>query len=346
MVPLALDVRSERLRFDPLGLRVREDATSQAPLLQAAGLRIWRELLHNCAIEVRAADTGQRLGRTDGYLPMNMDVRATLAGVDGNLAALEAEALRRDMVKGGPSPGLVVGALLDLAETIHPGELFSAVVPEAATFSATDPFAFLVAACLDRGAVSEVIWTVPYDLRAALGGLSPALLASMRVGDLATVLHTLPRKPRYIHDAPRTLIELAQMVVNDFGGVATRLWEGRRAWEVRDTLERIHGVGRGIADMTVLLIERAFGLRFLDVDRPGMDIKGDVHTARVLFRLGLSASETPADAVATARRIRPTCPGELDAPLWIVGRRWCRPTRPACAECCLAALCPRRGVAT
>ncbi len=344
VVPLGLDLKSERLVFDPLRVRVLDDNTSGAPLLQAAVLRIWRDLLHNCAIEVRTADLGSRLGRTDGFLPMNMDVRGTVANIDGHLAALEAEAAHRDKTSAGPGPGAIVSALLALGRSLDPRDLFPAVVPEAAAFASTDPFAFLMASCLDRGAVSEVIWTVPFDLRCALGELSPVKLASMRVSDLDAVLRTLSRKPRHIHDAPRTIIELSQIIVNEFAGEAARVWQGRRAWEIRNTLQRIHGVGAGIAHMTVLLIERAFGVRFDDVDRPGMDIKGDVHTARVLFRLALSSAATPEDAVATARRIRPTCPGELDAPLWIVGRRWCRPTAPDCPACALGAICARVGV--
>lgn len=39
--------------------------------------------------------------------------------------------------------------------------------------------------------------------------------------------------------------------------------------------------------MAVLLIERAFDIRFPDVDRSAMDIKPDVHTMRVLYRLRL-----------------------------------------------------------
>jgi len=45
------------------------------------------------------------------------------------------------------------------------------VVPEAAPIIFSDPFAFLLACSLDRGTKAEVVWTIPYDLTQALGGL-------------------------------------------------------------------------------------------------------------------------------------------------------------------------------
>ena len=38
--------------------------------------------------------------------------------------------------------------------------------------------------------------------------------------------------------------------------------DGKTAPEINATMRRIHGVGPGIASMTVLLIEKAYGVRF------------------------------------------------------------------------------------
>lgn len=74
------------------------------------------------------------------------------------------------------------------------------------------------------------------------------------------------------------------------------MWKGRSAAEVRRTFRRIHGVGPALANMAVLLIERAYGVMLDDLDRPSIDIKPDIHTMPVLHRLGVSDAPTP-DAV-------------------------------------------------
>ena len=237
---------------------------------------------------------------------------------------------------------ITVATLLSFGASIPPRDLFPTVVPEAATFVLGDPFAFAMAVCLDRGAPAQVIWTIPFDLRAALGHLDPRSIRHLPPARLESELSRLPRKPRYVNDAPRTIHELAVIVTDEYGGDASNLWTGRTAEEVKATFRKIHGVGPGIASMAVLLIEKAYQVRFEDLDRPHMDIKPDVHTRRVLYRLGLSSSAEESSAVSTARRLRPNFPGELDAPLWIIGRRWCSSESPRCGTCPMTGLCPKR----
>jgi endonuclease III len=161
----------------------------------------------------------------------------------------------------------------------------------------------------------------------------------MAEGELMTLFAKLPRRPRYINDAPRTVKELTEIVVRECRGNASLIWRGKRALEVQRTFRSIHGVGPGIANMAVLLIEKAFGERFDDLDRPQMDIKADVHTKRVLYRLGSARSQTEQDAVEAARSLNPSYPGELDGALWLIGRRWCHATAPQCYLCPISTRC-------
>jgi endonuclease III len=73
-----------------------------------------------------------------------------------------------------------------------------------------------------------------------------------------------------------------------------------------------------------------------------MDIKPDVHTVRVLYRLGASESATEQAAIAATRRMNPSYPGEIDGALWGIGRKWCRATNPICSECPLTAVCNKK----
>lgn len=237
----------------------------------------------------------------------------------------------------------VTATLLRFSNEFDPAELFPSVDDEASRFAIENRFAFALACCLDRGTKSSLIWSIPRDLNRAIGHLDPARLAAMSVEELDHVYRALPRKPRYINDAPRTTRELAQLVTRRFAGDASKMWTDRSAAEVNATFRSIHGVGPGLASMTVLLLVRAYGVEFHERDRPGIDIKADVHTSRVLWRLGASLAQTESETVDAARRLNPTFPGAIDGSLWIIGTRWCRPTGPRCGECVVAGNCEHAG---
>jgi len=196
--------------------------------------------------------------------------------------------------------------------TIDPRSLFPTLVPEAADLALGDPYAFTLATCLDRGTKADIIWTLPYYIKQDLGHLNPYRINEMTIYHLHALFDRLPHKPRYADAAPRTVQELTRMVVFGYGGDAARIWTGKSAAQVKRTFRNIYGVGEQISNMAVLLIEKAFGVRFHDLERPAIDIKADVHTMRVLYRLGAAATKTETAAIATARANRSfisRCPG-------------------------------------
>lgn len=233
----------------------------------------------------------------------------------------------------------VVPALLEYGKTIDPAELIPASDQEAARLVATDPYAFLVAACLDRGTRTEIIWGIPFELKKLLGHLDPRIIAKVDLSELSGIFYKLPFKPRFINAAPRTIKELTTIVINECDGDASLIWRNRTATQTKRILKGIYGVGEGIASMTLLLIESVFGARFKD--REELDIKPDVHTMRVLFRLGLSETTSPEAAIAAARKAHPECPGELDAALWSIGRKWCFADNPNCFSCPVKNYCEK-----
>ena len=233
----------------------------------------------------------------------------------------------------------ITQALLEFTPTVPNTSLFPTIVPEAAPLIETDPYAFLIAVCLDRGTKAQVIWTIPYDMKMRLGHLDPQLIHKMSLEELTELFLQLPRKPRYVNDAPKTILDLTRFVVEECSGDASLVWEGRRAADVNRILRSIHGVGSGIANMGVLLIEKAFDVRFRDLDRRGMDIKPDVHTVRVLYRLGASEAQTIEAALEASRRMNPSFPGGLDGGLWEIGRRWCFASKPNCEDCPMSKDC-------
>jgi endonuclease III len=91
--------------------------------------------------------------------------------------------------------------------------------------------------------------------------------------------------------------------------------------------------------MTVQLVERIFPGEMATADAAALDIKPDVHTRRVLQRLGQADEDTDDTAVAAARRMHSANPGRIDGPLWYVGHVWCHAKAPDCSACFLADLC-------
>jgi endonuclease-3 len=236
--------------------------------------------------------------------------------------------------------GIRVKKLLEFGEKVTAEELVPVLVKEAAK-EINDPFAFALAGVLDRGTKAEVIWTIPYYLKKQLGKLDPQFFANASIEELDELFRKLPRKPRYINDAPYTVKGLAEIIVNEYDGQAQKLWENRSSKALKATLERIYGVGPGIASMIILLLERWFKVYFDDIDHRNMDVKADVHIIRVFQRLGFISEPTSTAALDAARKLNPEFPGALDAPAWYIGRNWCTAFMSKCYQCPVNEVCPK-----
>jgi endonuclease III len=239
------------------------------------------------------------------------------------------------------SESAVARTLRELIKTQRRSELFPTYDLEASRLVGTNPYAFALALSLNRQTPVKRIWMIPFDLREELGHLDPERISQMSLEELERVFRRLPHKPRFVNDAPRTVKELSTLVVRRFGGDASRIWENRSAAEVTRTFEQVYGVGPQIANLSVLLLEQRYGIQFSDHD--SMDIKADTHTRRVLYRLGVARDDTPEEAMAAARRLNSNYPGELDAPLWVIGRNWCHSCAPDCSHCPLCNVCEYAG---
>jgi len=238
----------------------------------------------------------------------------------------------------------ITDALLSFGKQINPRELFPTLLPNASEFIINNPYALALAISLNRGTKAEIIWTIPYFLFEQFGHLDPHKINLLKIDELATAFSNLPYKPRYINAAPRTVMELTNLVVSAFDGDASLMWRGKSAFEIKSLFQNIYGVGPGIANMSVLLLEKAYEFRFSDQDRKNMDIKPDVNTIRVLYRLGTSNEITEDAAIEAARKMNPEYPGQVDAPLWIIGRTWCHAHNPDCIHCFLDQVCQRINV--
>lgn len=238
----------------------------------------------------------------------------------------------------------LVDLLLAFGDKTDPAGLFPVLVPEAEEIIRTNPYAFAMAVCLDRGTKADIIWTIPYFILQEIGHLDPYKINQLSIEELSTIVDRLPKRPRYRTAAPRTIKELTNLVVSAYGGDASLIWRGKSAFEVKSVFQSIYGVGQGIANMSVLLIEQAYDIQFPDLDRRFMDIKPDVHTMRVLYRLGVSDDIAEHAAISAARELNPDYPGAIDGPLWTIGREYCHSQNPACAKCPMNGVCIKKNL--
>ncbi len=234
--------------------------------------------------------------------------------------------------------------LLDLSKHTDPQLCFPTLVPQAAETIRENPYAFCLATCLDRGMKADVVWTIPYWIEGILGHLDARRVYRLPMDRLASLVGQIPKKPRYVQAAPRTIREITAIVVEQFGGDAARIWQSKRAASVTRVFQSVYGVGPGIASMAVQLPERGYGIRFTDLDHRVMDIKPDLHTTRVLYRLGVASSVGEREATHAARSLNSPYAGEPDFPLWVVGRQWCSAMSPQRARCPLEHVCPQLSV--
>jgi len=234
--------------------------------------------------------------------------------------------------------------LLELKKTVGNDFLFPVQDPNARILVPSSPYAFCIASSLDRGTKAEIIWTIPYWISVLTGHLDPVLFYKLPLSEIEEIFAKLPRKPRYLNAAPRTFQSITGLIIDEFGGNPQSIWEGKTAKEVKQTFLSVYGVGNGIANMILILIEDAYGVAFSDLDHTKMDIKPDVHTMRVLFRLGISSQINEKSAIEAARLISPQYPGAIDGPLWYLGKSHCHAIDPRCGKCKMDNVCQKVGV--
>lgn len=215
---------------------------------------------------------------------------------------------------------------------------------DADEFLRQNPFAFLMAASIDRGAVAEAVWEIPFLLYISLGHLDPRILAPLGVDQVEAILRSLDRQPRFPRQAAQTIVSLSKLVVDRFHGNAASIWEDREPADVVETLEEIWGVGPGIAHMLIRILVDEFGYDPGTTALRQIDVKGDTHVVRVFYRTGLILNRSEKACVEAARQLYPEFPGLLDWPAWEIGRTWCHERNPKCVGCPLFNACSKIGV--
>lgn len=202
------------------------------------------------------------------------------------------------------------------------------------------PHAFVLACVMDRQMNAERAWQIPYRFSEKLGGFRFETLARLplsRVTQLMTEPEPLHRFPAKMSEAFYLAV---QRIAQDYDGNAAEIWANQPgSAEVVYRFLQFHGVGRKIASMAANILARDLKVPFADYF--SIDVSVDVQLRRVFTRLGLARAADDIDGITyMARALHPQFPGLLDLPAWEIGRKWCRPSDPACNQCMMQEVCP------
>ena len=242
------------------------------------------------------------------------------------------------------SPHDVVAALLTYGTTLEAAGAERSrpdFTPNKAAnrFLTEDPWALLVAVISDYQIQAERAWELPYLLADRLGGWSPLYFTEhpeevLNAFTIPSPLH------RFSNQTGEWVVRAAQIVVDEYGGDAGRIWAANpTAADLQERLRHFDGISQKKAAMAVEILERDLGVQVSDLH--GSDIAYDVHIRRVFLRAGLAQRDDVDHMVTVARQLHSERPGAMDFPAWMIGREWCRPSNPSCDPCPLGDVCPR-----
>lgn len=202
------------------------------------------------------------------------------------------------------------------------------------------PHAFVLGCIMDRQIKAEKAWLIPYYISERTGSFSMSVLSSLPQKQVLNLMS----KPEPLHRFSETMSGFfysgIQRIKKQYGGDASKIWSGEpSSAEIIFRYLEFDGVGPKIASMATNILARDFKIPMADYY--AIDISADVHVRRVFHRLGLCGENPSVDQVVyKAKALHPEFPGLMDLPCWEIGRKWCKPNNPLCAECFMNGLCP------
>ena len=182
-----------------------------------------------------------------------------------------------------------------------------------------NPFQLLVATILSAQCTDERVNKVTPALFERCPG--PEDMASVRAGELEELI----RSTGFYRNKAKSLLGAARMLSDEYGG---------RVPDAMDDLLKLPGVARKTANV---VLGNAYG--------KSEGIVVDTHVKRLSGRMGLSRAQTPEQIERDLMACFPKEKWTFVAHAMIQhGRRVCVARNPACEDCGMKQICPRKGV--
>jgi uncharacterized HhH-GPD family protein len=164
-----------------------------------------------------------------------------------------------------------------------PERLHYTGVDEADELIARDPFALLVGFALDQQVPVPTAFQGPWKLRERLGTLDPGKVAATDPARLEEVFREKPAIHRFPGAMAARVQELAAVVVEEYGGDASRLWrDAADGADLRKRISSLPGFGQMKVKALGAVLWKRFGVAAAEELDPGHPTLGDVDSPEAL----------------------------------------------------------------
>jgi len=161
-----------------------------------------------------------------------------------------------------------------------PRALYFTTDDEANRLIASDPFALLVGFALDQQVTVPTAFAGPLKIKQRLGTLDPKAVAN---ADLEEIFRQKPAVHRFPGSMARRVQDLAQYVVDEYDGDASKLWKGAKdSDDLRTRLAALPGFGDMKVTSTAAVLAKRFGVAKAEPLVPDHPTLGDVDSAEAL----------------------------------------------------------------
>jgi uncharacterized HhH-GPD family protein len=164
-----------------------------------------------------------------------------------------------------------------------PDRLYYTGVDEADELIAHDPFALLVGFALDQQVPVPTAFQGPWKLKQRLGTLDPGKVAATDPARLEEVFREKPAIHRFPGNMARRVQDLASVVVEEYGGDASRIWrDAEGGAELRTRISGLPGFGEMKVKALGAVLWKRFGVSAAEELDPGHPTLGDVDSPEAL----------------------------------------------------------------
>jgi uncharacterized HhH-GPD family protein len=163
---------------------------------------------------------------------------------------------------------------------VPPKALYYTTDPEACRLLAEDPFALLVGFAIDQQVPVQTAFAGPLRLKQRVGTLDPKKIAKL---DLEAAFREKPAIHRFPGAMAARVQELAQHVVDEYGGDASKLWKtAKTSDELKRRLEALPGFGEMKVKSMGAVLSKRFGIKAAEPIAPKHPTLGDVDSPEKL----------------------------------------------------------------
>jgi uncharacterized HhH-GPD family protein len=133
--------------------------------------------------------------------------------------------------------------------------------PEADRLLVEDPLALVLGMLLDQQVPMEWAFKGPYTLKERLGGLDCAAIAAKSEDEVVAAFVAKPAVHRFPGSMGKRAYALCQMVVDEYGGDVTKVWDGATSGaDLLARLQALPGFGEEKAKIFMSLLAKRFGV--------------------------------------------------------------------------------------